>query len=257
MNIWVKRSVRLARSRGYLDRLQAVYPPEPGDPHIIGNEKEREVIAAFRSRNARRIIEVLLPLKRFPIKHPYVAFLKQDPDAIRRNPRTVNNLAKQLVALGPRRVLLGAKAPKEANTRFGQSFKNWIQKLGITFLKENAFEAERRRLVLLEGSDIALRRYANEFLDMGLPKNPDFLARRGNRFVVGEAKFISAGGGHQDRAFEDALKLLEGHHGNAQRVALLDGVVWLENRGKMFRAVQNFGGPLLSALLLKDFLRSL
>jgi len=79
---------------------------------------------------------------------------------------------------------------------------------------------------------------------------------RGNR-VVGEAKFLTDYGGHQNAQFEDALRLLRGREGNAVRIAILDGVVWIKDKTKMYRTVCELREVALSALWLKEFLESL
>ncbi len=62
-------------------------------------------------------------------------------------------------------------------------------------------------------------------------------------------------GGHQNAQFADALSLLRGTEGNATRVAVLDGVVWIRDKTRMYRMVSSLDREIaLSALLLRDFL---
>ncbi|WP_456486479.1 hypothetical protein [Candidatus Alkanophaga liquidiphilum] len=74
---------------------------------------------------------------------------------------------------------------------------------------------------------------------------------------MGEAKFLTDYGGHQNAQFEDALRLLRGSDGNALRVAVLDGVVWIKDHTKMYRTVCQLEKPAFTALLLREFLESL
>ncbi|GAG92539.1 unnamed protein product, partial [marine sediment metagenome] len=75
--------------------------------------------------------------------------------------------------------------------------------------------------------------------------------------VLGEAKFLTDSGGHQNAQFADALNLLRGKECNAMRIAILDGVVWIKDSTKMYRTVCQLEEVALSALFLKDFLEEL
>ena len=74
--------------------------------------------------------------------------------------------------------------------------------------------------------------------------------------MIGEAKFLTDYGGHQNAQFEDALRLLRGKKGDAVRIAVLDGVVWIKDSTKMYRSICELPKVALTALLLKDFLES-
>ena len=87
-------------------------------------------------------------------------------------------------------------------------------------------------------------------------KGLDIVAKVDTRYVIGEAKFLTDFGGHQNAQFRDALALLKEYHGNAEAIAILDRVVWIRGGHKMFRTVTAQEKPVLSALLLKEFLES-
>lgn len=98
-----------------------------------------------------------------------------------------------------------------------------------------------------------LKDYANEYLNCGLQKIPDFIGKKGTTYFVGEAKYIGDKGGNQDKSIEDALSLAR-KATSAMMVAVLDGVVWLESSGpSMWGKLKNFSGNALSALLLNEF----
>jgi len=63
-------------------------------------------------------------------------------------------------------------------------------------------------IAFLQGSDAQLKDFANTVLDCDLDKGPDFLTKVGKRYMIGEAKFLTDYGGHQNAQFEDALRLL-------------------------------------------------
>jgi hypothetical protein len=122
-------------------------------------------------------------------------------------------------------------------------------------LPESEFETYEG-IAFLQGSNGQLSDFANSRLGCSLDKGLDFLARVGSAHVIGEAKFLTDYGGHQNAQFGDALRLLRGKKGKAVRVAVLDGVVWIKSRTKMYRTVCDLEENALTALLLKDFLES-
>lgn len=131
-----------------------------------------------------------------------------------------------------------------------------IPKIGYPILTVDNFETYDK-IAFLEGSDAQLKDFSNTVLDCDLDKGPDFLAKVGKRYVIGEAKFLTDYGGHQNAQFEDALRLLRGKKGDAIRIAVLDGVVWIKDSTKMYRTVCQLEEVALTALLLKDFLEDI
>ena len=86
----------------------------------------------------------------------------------------------------------------------------------------------------------------------------DFIARKGNLFIIGEAKFISDEGGHQNDQFLDAITTLETEtNRNVLKVAVLDGILYIKSKKKMYQTITSKNVPVMSALLLRDYLYSL
>jgi len=81
--------------------------------------------------------------------------------------------------------------------------------------------------------------YANTILHCDLDKGPDLLAKAGANYIVGEAKFVTDFGGGQKAQFRDAMRLLESKKGNAIRIAILDGVVWIKDSTKCIEQFVN------------------
>ena len=89
-------------------------------------------------------------------------------------------------------------------------------------------------------------------------KGIDFIARFNNEYVIGEAKFISDEGGHQYDQFLDAMTTLRTPtQDNVISIAILDGVLYIPGKKKMYREITTNNIPVMSALLLRDFLYSL
>ncbi len=223
----------------------------------IPSEIKSQIKEAYDRKDKLNLIKTLLKLEKFPIKDPYVAFLRRKKGLfLTQNPKTVNRIAKTLFSMSFEELIEGCEEPKEFNRQIGTLFRKWLPKLGYPFLPQEDFE-RYNSIALLEGSDEALMNYANETLGCNLDKGPDFLVKVGNRHIIGEAKFLTDYGGHQNAQFEDALRLIRSREGRAIKVAVLDGVVWIESNTKMFKTICKVDGVALSALLLKNFLESL
>jgi hypothetical protein len=256
MNEWVRRSIELANGEGYLDKLSKVYPVTAELERAIPNEIKLQIKTAFDTRDRPGLIKTLLELDKFPIKDPYVAFLRKREQFLAYNPRTVDRIAERLFSTSFDEIIKGCEEPKEFNRQIGTLFKGWLPKLGYPFLSESKFGAYRG-IAFLKGSDSELMDYANRVLGCNLDKGPDLLVKVGNSHIIGEAKFLTDYGGHQNAQFEDALRLLKSKKGNAIKIAVLDGVVWIEGRAKMYRKICRLNKIALSALLLDKFLESL
>jgi len=288
---WVKESIRLAMDpeEKYLDRLLKVYPAAPAEREIKIKEEKKKIKELFdRIDTFKGAIELITYLvvsfNKFPIKYPYVAFLRALArkkgvsflkDYLEENKTLVDILRNQLKEIGVEGIYEGITAPKEANRRMGTLFSNWLQqKFKYNFRGENQLiGASEPGIYLLKGSGKKLLNFAQGKLGYSSDKRPDFIGKvvsnnREQFFIVGEAKFLTDYGGHQDRQLDDALYLLTKVTFNPKidgvkviPVAVLDGVVWIEGSGEsgMIRKVKNLSNDkvALSALLLEDFLNCL
>ena len=77
MNEWVQKSIEAANAPGYLDRLHEVYPVTRETAREIPPEIKEELRYAYSHQDNLRLIRSLLRLDKFPIKDPYVAFLRK------------------------------------------------------------------------------------------------------------------------------------------------------------------------------------
>lgn len=230
--------------------------PPSKKPRAVSTEAVAEITAAFHSGDRERLLNTLLDQDRFPFDDSYVGFLREDRAAIRRNPETVARLCRTLRTMGLKKILKGVRAPIVANRRRGQQFKEWA-KSQFRYAALKMFERSDRGIVFLQGSDQYLRDYANAKFHAGLRKQPDFVAKVGWTYVVGEAKFLSAEGGEQRGGFQDAVTVAAHPAGGAVKVSVLDGIVWLQSRSGFYQFIKNSSLPVFSALLLKDVLQSL
>jgi len=268
MNYWTELSVKFAQQRDYLDQLFKVYPISPNERRILTQEYEYEIINAFDGANNANLIRVLLKNEIFPIKDSYIAYLRKDPSSIDRNPQTVNRIAGNLRQLGVIEVLERCTEPKETNRQMGPLFKRWIN-LGVLgapiFTDFNSFLTCNTNCIL-NMSDEEMKSFARIYLGYEREKGLDFIAKFNNKYVVGEAKFLSDFGGHQNAQFDDAVSTMQSNFTNRTLqndvipIAIMDGVLYinLKNGNKMYRYLESHENQvIMSALVLREFLYQL
>ena len=265
MNKWVEKSIKLANSRGYLDKLMDVYPVNLNLARTIDSDKKREIEKAFAKKNHKKLIAVLLNLEKFPIDDPYVGFFRKDRESLDRNPKIVKRIGKKLFKMGLKEILIGASRAKASSRQMGQMFRHWLHKLGYPVLSKNDF-LNYKKIAILKGGDNALKEFAREELGYKGQKGLDLALKAGGKFFIGEVKFITTGGGTQDKSFREGISFIKQKDKNTSRVALLDGIVWLVSgktlKGKkkpsLYESVLKLKNNELvfSALFLKEFIRS-
>ena len=264
MNEWVRRSIRLAVSPGYLDRLLEIYPVERQPPREIPTHIKEEIRRAYECRDKIRLIRILLRLRKFPIDNPYVAFLRRYPRALNENPRLIDLLSRELFSMSADEIIGRCEQPKKVSRQYGPLFFNWLKRhftgLGVPFLPADDLRRYDGPLAFLDGRNTAVMNFANKYLRCNLNKGRDFIAKIcGKLYVIGEARFITEYGGEQLDRFRDAIKFIKDRTGDALRIAVLDGVVWLPSDTEMYKTVISLKDDeiALSALLLQDFFSQL
>lgn len=87
----------------------------------------------------------------------------------------------------------------------------------------------------------------------------DLIARFNGKYVIGEAKFLTDFGGHQNAQFNDGIAPLQLDGLNAIPVAILDGVLYIRGNGKMHTAITTEfqDKNIMSSLVLREFLYQL
>ena len=263
MNYWTEQSIEFAGQRNYLDELFKVYPLNPNLRRELSSEQVEAVRLAYDARDNLRLIETLLDTKLFPLKDSYVPFLRHDREALKRNPQTVNRIAGNLYHMGFDEIIEKCTAPKETNRQMGPMFKNWIARniIGVPVLNEPDDFLNMKNNCVLNSTDSEMKDFARKFLGFKRNKGIDFLAKFNGKYVVGEAKFLTDFGGHHNAQFYDALSTLHSFKRSEFLVipiAIIDGVIYIKNRSKMYKHLSNHPEEnIMSALVLRDFLYSL
>lgn len=149
--------------------------------------------------------------------------------------------------------------PKETNRQMGPLFRIWIESgvLGKKPVTEEVFMRNNKDAIL-SGSDKQLMEFAKTHLGYTRDKGLDFVGRFNGKYVIGEAKFITDEGGHQNDQFLDAMTTLKTPlNNNVVSIAILDGVLYITGKKKMYTTITSADVNVFSALLLRDFLYQL
>lgn len=258
VNKWIKKSITLANSPRYLEGLSEIYEMKVNPKRPLPRDVIPEVKKAFDDKDDKKLIRLLIEhAEVFPVKDSYIGFFKAKDEAINENPKTVKRLAKRLYSLGFNAMLREASRPIETNRQLGGSFRRWVPKMGYPIVDEDEFLSSEKGVLILDGGDRTLAKFAREKLKCKLSKGIDIVFKKNNRYYICEAKFLTTPGGEQDRGFDDASSFIHEKSGNATRIAILDGYIWLKGRKGIHEKIKRSEDNILSALLLKDFIKSL
>jgi len=257
MNYWTKLSIEYASQKNYLDALFRVYPTIPEAIREIDKTKWNKVEVAFQNQDSLTLIKELLTLDLFPIKDSYVAYLKRDKTSLERNPETIMRLSSRLYEMGLTSIQERSCQPKETNRQIGPFFRRWLQRgeLGIPLMDLEMFTATNDNAIL-DCADAKLMHFANEHLGYDGGKGLDLVARMHGKYILGEAKFLTDFGGHQNAQLEDAKNLLKNKSSKAIKIGILDGVLYIKGNNKMYKFITENSEEhiILSSLILREFL---
>lgn len=257
MNYWTKLSIEYANQRNYLDDLFQVYPTIPEGIRNINNDLWKVIEKAFQTKDNVILLENILKLDLFPLKDSYVAYLKRDKKALKRNPATVTRLCGRLYEMGLDEIFSRSSEAKETNRQIGPFFKRWIKNksLGIEPIKIDEFLRAKGNMIL-DASDGEMMKFAKEYLNYNHNKGLDFIGRFQGKYVIGEAKFLTDFGGHQNAQFNDAIATIKAKNVKAVKVAILDGVLYIKGKNKMYKEIigELKNENIMSALVLREFL---
>lgn len=259
MNYWTELSIEYANQKSYLDDLFQVYPTIPEGVREINQQRWTNIEIAYNRKNNVELINELLKLNLFPIKDSYIAYLKRDTTSIERNPKTINRICGRLYEMGLDKIYERCSEPKETNRQIGPFFRRWINSkaLGMEPVSFEEFISNNNDAIL-NGSDAQLMKFANEYLNYNHPKGLDFVGRFNDKLVIGEAKFLTDFGGHQNAQFNDAISTVKSDI-KAIKVAILDGVLYIKGNNKMYRDITTKYKELniMSSLVFREFLYQL
>lgn len=259
-NLWTRKSIEYAANRSYLDDLYSVYPVVHENTRHVSETVMSEIERFFNNQDDVNLIRSLLNLDLFPLKDSYVPYLRKSRDAVNKNPAVVRRICVDLYEMGWKEILKRCTEPKEANRQMGPMFKNWLRSgaLGVIPVGEREFCMSTNNAIL-DGSDSSLMNFAQRRFGYTRNKGLDFIARFNGKYVIGEAKFISDFGGHQNDQFVDAMETVKTRLNDPDvvKIGIIDGVPYIQNRGKLFCELIESSHNIMSALVLREFLESL
>ncbi|RPI63708.1 MAG: restriction endonuclease [Planctomycetaceae bacterium] len=256
MNHWTQLSCDYANQRNYLDELFRVYPMAPEGVREPCEEAWNDVESAFKRKDNVALFKALLKMHVFPLKDSYVAYLRRDNTAIDRNPNTIARLCGRIYQLGLNDIYRLCTAPAETNRQIGPLFRNWLRKgeLGAKVITVSEFDKKNGNQIIM-GSDAELLHAASELCGYEGAKGLDLLAYFNGKFIIGEAKFLTDFGGHQNAQFADAVAVLNNAPASLISVAILDGVLYIPGNHKFRKHMAaKPKHTILSALVLREFL---
>lgn len=257
MNYWTKLSIEYANQRSYLDDLFQVYPTIPEGIRDIDKTLWGNIEKAFEKKDNIELLNNLLKLDLFPIKDSYVAYLKRDKSSLNRNPATVDRLCGRIYEVGLDTLFSQCSEPKETNRQIGPLFRRWLNKksLGIQAVKLDEFSKSSDNAIL-DGGDAEMMHFAKKHLNYKRNKGLDFIGRFNGKYVIGEAKFLTDFGGHQNAQFNDAISTLKTKGVKAIPIAILDGVLYIAGKNKMYKEITTKlkNENIMSSLVLREFL---
>lgn len=274
MNIWTQRSIDIANQSDYLDQLFKVYPLSANEKRELTPNVIKQIKQYMAEHNSKNLINLLLDQVKgkngtdthpFPIKYSYVSYLKNDRSAIERNPKTVERIAGYLYDMGLENIIEKTSSPKETNRQMGPLFKNYIDKetLGVPVVKtEEQFMANDTDMIF-NCPDTYGQNFAAKYLGYKRDKGLDFIARVNKTYLIGETKFLTDFGGHQDAQLNDAIDTLltpiEKTNYKVQKIAIIDGVAYIKSNSKMYKTICSYPDDaiILSSVLLREFLGSI
>lgn len=108
---------------------------------------------------------------------------------------------------------------------------------------------------VLDAGDALSMKFAAERLNYTHFKGLDFVGRFNKKYVIGEAKFLTDFGGHQNAQFNDAVSTVKTEV-NAVTIAILDGIPYIKGNNAMYRKITTElrDYNIMSALVLREFL---
>ena len=256
MNKWTKISIELASKNNYLDQLFDVYPTIQGKKRKINSEIIKLIEKYFKLKNNTELFAILIKLELFPIKDSYVAFFKRSPNSVKNNPAQLKRICNRIYELGLENLLEKITEPKETNRQIGPMFKNWIKKTTFCLPKLDIVAFDKQKSAIMIASDDQMKNYAKKNFNYTPNKGLDFIAKKEGKFLIGETKFLTDFGGHQNAQFNDAINVFKSGAKNCEFIAIMDGVVYIQI-GKLYNSLldENKNFSIFSALILDQFLK--
>lgn len=264
LNEWVKKSLELATSQGYLDRLAQIYPSTIPQRRPLEGDVKKKIEYFYNQGDGENLLRLLFELTKrkhpFPIEHPYASILRQKPQLIEKNQKVFQQLGEIILSMDLEDIIKGCERPADINRIMGSAFRRWLKdyflRQGYIFLPEHQFKISHKP-AFFDGANSAILNFINRNLHISLKRGRDFLFKLNNKYVVGEARFLSTAGGSQTRDLLETISFVRTAKKYLTAVAVIDGIIWFYNPYIRELSKLRKDEPAVSALLLKEFLETL
>ena len=260
LNPWIRQSLELFSNGPYLDGIQEVYPFGVASPERIDARQRRGLIQAHNSRNSGVLFTLLKDQEKFPYEEPVWYMLKNVRDCYERNPGQIERISETLYNMTAEETVSRLESAPKINTQVGPMFATWSRRI-FTRLQQNEFVNYSEGIAILDCSEEEGKQFVIEKLGQTVSKRPDLIAKAGQQYVIGEAKWIGQPGGNQTKQVEEVLQFCSQQRGPIRRIGIIDGFPWAvyKTNGALINdketvMVQESPYDLLSALLLRDYL---
>jgi hypothetical protein len=275
---WTRKSIELCKKPVYGEKLEKeIYPEEFEDnksPRAVPVEKIHNIREAKHKGNNKKMLDALLSLEKRPFKDRFVSRLKKLDEPFLTDPYNAERVVNQAMDMDLSEIARGACQPKESNRRAGSLFENWvINNQKFNCLSPSEFDQKEMHYTddpeIMDGSGRERKQFVQQELEIDISKEPDLLMKvrtflRVTIYIIGEAKYVGASGGNQTKSVKDARKIAEEVNKsdeNAIGIGIIDGDPLMEKRSKKGtkaqRIIRNTEQPMISALLLEEFVESL
>ncbi len=264
MNEWVRRSLEMANSPGYLDRLTDIFPIDVLPSRPLPKNIKDNIRELHRENKSLALLKILFELTKkrhpFPIEHPYASLFRQKRELMDKNPIVVKKLGDIILDIDEDDIIRGLERPIDINRVMGQAFFNWLKiyfpAKGIPLLSEDKFQ-ESKDKCFLDAKNSKILEFVNNELGYPLERGRDFLFKYGDNFVCGESRFLSTAGGSQTRDLVETIGFIKRFKGKFMAVGVLDGIIWFSPSYVRRLSQLESDEPAMSVLLLDEFLESL
>ncbi len=149
------------------------------------------------------------------------------------------------------------RSSKQSDFNGESKLTYWLAKKSLGILPVRAEEfGNSHKDAILDGSKQELAQFARQELNYQRDKGLDLVARFNGKYVIGEAKLISDFSKYQNTQFNNTITNLETQNVNAIKIAILDGVLYIKGKNKMYKDITTKYAEMniLSALVLREFL---
>jgi len=263
VNEWVSRSLDVANSSGYLDKLSRIYPATRPPLRPLPDSIKQRISELHAAQDKVKLVNLFLKLREvgtpFPFEHPYASLLYSHAELRAKNPTILKQIGNALLAIPVSELIRGCERPADINRVLGAAFQDWIRRYfpsrGFRVLAELDFNSATQAS-FLDAANATILHYVKDKLGYDFSLGRDFLAKIGKVYIMGEARFFSTYGGSQTRDLRSTLEFTKAHKMNLTTVAVVDGVIWFNKRYVELLKKLKSGEPAITALLLEDFLNS-